>query len=253
MVHALFPIADVIGPEAADLIQEVVQRAFSGQFGRGGPSGHTHRERPTTGIRPRVPGGAGPTVPATPHDRCVRSMHHQTGVMSHRRMRDDMHTVSVSKTVDASPEEVWAVLDDFGSVSKYNPNVETSGIVDGPETGVGATRECVFYDGGRVEERITAYESGSGYTVDFVDIGGMPLRRNVVDLAVEELEEGRTVVTMTATFTPKYGPLGWLMAKAMMGSRFRETFEAVLDGLESHVLTGRYVGPGGSAADAASD
>jgi hypothetical protein len=46
---------------------------------------------------------------------------------------------------------------------------------------------------------------------------------------------------MTATFTPKFGPLGWLLAKAMMESKFRETFENVLDGLESHVLTGQPV------------
>lgn len=152
-----------------------------------------------------------------------------------------MHTVSVRKAMGASFEEVWTVLDDFGGVSKYNPNVETSRIVDGPDTGIGATRECVFYDGGQVEEEIVAYESGSGYTVDFIDVGDMPLKQNIVEITVESLDENRTAVTMTATFTPKFGPLGWLLAKATMESKFRETFENVLDGLESHVLTGQHV------------
>ena len=91
-----------------------------------------------------------------------------------------VHTVSVTREIDASLSDVWAVLDDFGGVSKYNPNVETSGIVDGPETGVGATRECHFADGGRIEERIVHYEDRSSYTVDFVDLGAMPLKENTV-------------------------------------------------------------------------
>lgn len=164
-----------------------------------------------------------------------------------------MHTVSVRKAMDASFDEVWAVLDDFGGVSKYNPNVETSKIVDGPDTGLGATRECVFHDGGRVEEEIVAYEPGSGYTVDFIDVGDMPLKQNVVELTVESLDEDRTAVTMTATFTPKFGPLGWLLAKAMMESKFRETFENVLDGLESHVLTGQAVDRRDETQQTASD
>jgi len=163
-----------------------------------------------------------------------------------------MHTVSVSKTIDASLGEVWPVLDDFGSVANYNPNVKKSGIVEGPDTGTGATRECVFYGGGRIEEKIVEYDYESSYTVDFVDVGTMPLKENVVAIAVEEPCDGETIVTMTATFTPKYGLLGWVLAKLMMESKFRETFEDVLDGLESHVLTGEYIGESDGVPNAAS-
>jgi len=159
-----------------------------------------------------------------------------------------MQTVSVSRTLDASLDEVWAVLDDFGGVSKYNPGVEASSIVDGPETGTGATRECVFSDGGRIEEEIVAYEYESGYTVEFVDVGEMPLKRNVVGIAVDAVDGAGTVVTMTSTYTPKFGPLGWLLAKVVMNAKFRETFEDVLDGLESYVLSGQYVEEDGEAA-----
>lgn len=156
-----------------------------------------------------------------------------------------MHTVSVTKEIDASPEAVWAVLDDFGGVARYNPHVETSTVVDGPDTGTGAIRECQFYDGGRIEEEIVDYEFASGYTVEFVDMGGLPLKRNVVELTILGVDENRTAVTMTATFTPKFGPIGWVMANVMMKSRFRRTFEAVLDGLASHLRTGQRVGEDG--------
>ena len=150
-----------------------------------------------------------------------------------------MHTVRVSREIDASLEEVWRVLDDFGGVAKYNPNVETSTIVAGPESGNGATRECTFYDGGRIEEKIVDYEPRTGYTVNFIDVGDFPLEKNVVKIGVESIDETRTAVTMTSNFTPKFGPVGWIMAKVMMKSKFRETFEEVLYGLDSYVHSGQ--------------
>jgi len=46
---------------------------------------------------------------------------------------------------------------------------------------------------------------------------------------------------MTTNFTPKFGPIGWVMAKVMMKSRFRKTFEEVLAGLDSYVHTGQKI------------
>ncbi|MFC7133635.1 MULTISPECIES: SRPBCC family protein [Salinibaculum] len=148
-----------------------------------------------------------------------------------------VHTVSVRREIDAPREVVWGVLDDFGGVAKYNPNVTTSSIVAGPESGPGATRECVLRDGGRIEEEITEYVPDTGYTVNFTDVGKFPLRENVVDIHVESVDGTRTAVTMTSHFRPKFGPLGWLLAKTMMESKFRDTFDEVLEGLDSYVHT----------------
>ncbi|MBX0325565.1 SRPBCC family protein [Halomicroarcula sp. F13] len=149
-----------------------------------------------------------------------------------------MHTVSVEKMISVPAEDAWAALDEFGRVSEYNPHVATSKIINGPETGVGATRECVFEDGDRIEEEIVDYNPGSNYTVEFIDVGSMPLKRNQVQISVEERGDA-AVVTMAATFEPKYGFLGTVMAKLMMESRFQKTFEEVLDGLEAYVLANR--------------
>jgi uncharacterized protein YndB with AHSA1/START domain len=146
-----------------------------------------------------------------------------------------MHTVSVRREIAAPVEAVWRVLDDFGGVAKYNPNVESSKIVAGPESGPGATRECVLGDSGRIEEKIVEYNPHSGYTVEFIDVGDFPLKTNVVEIGLESIDGARTAVTMTSNFTPKYGPIGWILAKVMMKSKFRETFEEVLDGLDSYV------------------
>ncbi|SER42619.1 SRPBCC family protein [Natrinema salaciae] len=149
-----------------------------------------------------------------------------------------MHNVSVEKVISVPAKHVWTALDEFGHVSEYNPHVATSKIIDGPETGVGATRECVFEDGDRIEEEIIEYSPESNYTVEFIDVGSMPLKRNRVQISVEERGDA-TAVTMAATFKPKYGFFGTVMAKLMMESRFRKTFEEVLDGLEAYVIADR--------------
>ncbi|WP_318567651.1 SRPBCC family protein [Salinigranum marinum] len=162
-----------------------------------------------------------------------------------------MHEVTVTRTIDAPTAAVWEVLDDFGGVATYNPGVLESGIIAGPDTGEGATRECVLDGSGRIEERIVDYEPNTSYTVEFIDMGDFPLKENVVTISVDEQVDTQTAVTMAARFTPKFGPLGWVMAKVMMESKFEETFGETLDGLASHVDS--RVARGDPASEAASD
>lgn len=148
-----------------------------------------------------------------------------------------MHTVSVTREIEAPKAAVWEVLDDFGGVVKYNPGVASSGIVDGPDTGEDATRECILEEGGRIEEVIVDYEPNSAYTVELIDMGKIPLKESIVNLSVTALDDARSEVTMAARFTPKYGPIGWVMAKAMMNSKLEASFGETLGGLASYVET----------------
>ena len=58
-----------------------------------------------------------------------------------------MHNVTVKREMNNNVETVWKVLDDYGTVYKYNPGVETSEILGEIKTGLGARRVCNFYDG----------------------------------------------------------------------------------------------------------
>ena len=113
---------------------------------------------------------------------------------SYRWQNCVVHSVSGTREIDAPIQDVWQVPGDFGGVAKYNPNVEASGIVAGPDTGAGATRECVLNDGGRIEAEIVDYEPGTGYTINVTDTGEVPLKKNVVETSVEPLTEARTAV-----------------------------------------------------------
>jgi carbon monoxide dehydrogenase subunit G len=146
-----------------------------------------------------------------------------------------MHSVQRSRIVPAPTADVWPLLDDFGGVSRYHPNVDSSRVVNGVESGLGACRECVFEDGGRIEETIIGYEPGESYTVAFTDMGPYPLVSNVVRIDVESMDEGHSRVTFTAQFEPKYGPLGWLMGRVVMEPRFAKQLDTALEGLAAHV------------------
>lgn len=146
-----------------------------------------------------------------------------------------MHSVQRSRTVHASKAAAWSVLDDFGDVSRYHPNVESSRIVNDVERGAGACRECVFEDGGRIEETIVEYDPGEGYTVAFTDVGSYPLVSNVVEIDLHAVDDDHTVVTFTAHFQPKYGVVGWLLGRVVMEQRFGDQLEAALEGLAAHL------------------
>ena len=43
-------------------------------------------------------------------------------------------------------------------------------------------------------------------------------------------------------FQPKFGPVGWLMAKVMMEREFGRRLGLLIEGIEEHVRTGQPVG-----------
>lgn len=146
-----------------------------------------------------------------------------------------MHEASATREIRADTAVVWEAIDDFGGIDKFESTIERSGIIDGPETGEGAVRECHFDDGSRTEEKIIEYEPGSSLTVEIIDYGGAPMEEGFTIKSVEAVDDTRTEVTWTHRFTPKYGPLGWLMAKLLIKSKIEETFEDSLEDLDSYV------------------
>ena len=150
-----------------------------------------------------------------------------------------MHEASVTREIHAEKAAVWAALDDFGGIDKYAADLEQSRIIDGPETGMGAVRECNFADGPRVQEKIIEYEPESSYTIEIIDPGDLPLKESYTTMSVEAVDDTRTKVTWTNRFTPRFGPLGWLMVKLMMTSKVKKNLASGLDGLDRYVTEGQ--------------
>lgn len=156
-----------------------------------------------------------------------------------------MHTTTVRRRFDVSADRVWAAFDDFGGIHKFHPMIESSPLTGGPANGLGCERACHMYGGGVLKERVTHYEAGRRMTVQITDAGPFPLRRAVADIEVVPEGLRASSVTFTMAFEPKFGALGWLMAKAVMIRQFRGLVGQILDGLATHLDTGQRIGPKG--------
>ncbi len=161
-----------------------------------------------------------------------------------------MHTAATRKTFNAPAHQVWAAFDDFGGVHKFHPLIESSPTLSDKTGGVGCERQCHMYGGGSLKERITRYEPGTSMTIEIFDPGPFPLKQAVAEIRVTALDARRSEVTFVMHFEPKYGVVGWVMAKAMMARQFEKILDQILAGLSTHLETGKHIGRKGVVIDA---
>lgn len=154
-----------------------------------------------------------------------------------------MGTFSRQTTIDAPREEVWAVLADLGSISRWNPGVSHSHSTSAEPSGEGATRHCDVGMGGntgRLQERALDWREGQGFKIDVYE-STLPLESNVVTFSLRE-SGSRTVVQVSPEYRLKYGPVGALMDRLIVRRQFEKGVEGMLTGLKHYVETGEDVG-----------
>ena len=144
--------------------------------------------------------------------------------------------------IDASKEDVWAALADFGNIYRFNPSVPRSYSTNGKPSGLGAARHCELnIQGASVEERIIGWEDGKMMRVEI--IGGEktpPWKNPVAELSVQEHQDG-TLVRGAFNYQMKYGPVGALMDRFMVQPQFGKAFGGILAGLKHYMETGEQV------------
>lgn len=152
-----------------------------------------------------------------------------------------MPDVTVTQTINAPIDQVWASIDDFANIDRFNPNLSRSFLInDSAPTGLGATRQCDLSDGKNyIQERVTVYEPPHRFVVDIYN-GTVPLKQAEADFHVKAVGPSRTEVTMVIRFVPKFGLLGRLMTPLMKG-QFRKSMAALLEGNRAYVEDGRRV------------
>ncbi len=161
-----------------------------------------------------------------------------------------MGTLIETATIAASKSATWNVLKDFEGIHRWHFNVESSPLSSPNNEGLGATRVIRFYNGAGVTEKIVEYQDGEFMTFVFLD-HSFPLKRANATFRVRELAAAETEVIMSLDYAMKYGPLGWLLDKLVLGRTLRKVFKRTLTGLNHHTVTGELIGQNGDAALAA--
>ncbi len=140
--------------------------------------------------------------------------------------------------IDASIEEVWAILADIGSVQDYSPGVVKSYYTSDIKEGVGASRHCDLLPTGTVEERIVSWHDGEQYSIEIYE-GTEVLYMGVSHFTLKHRGKG-TTVSQKMDYKPSEDPTVALGSRSME-SLVGKVIEGNLVGLRHFVETGEVV------------
>ncbi|MEM7341582.1 MAG: SRPBCC family protein [Actinomycetota bacterium] len=138
-----------------------------------------------------------------------------------------MNTFTVTRDIDATPEIVWSVLDDFGNIAAWSPGIKRSALTSTGAVGEGTTRHCDFVPMGGVNERITHHAPNQRMTVHLYETFRMPVTDAEADFQLAPTESG-THLTLNVTYNPNR--LG-RMAKGVTDKQMRKGMGALADDL----------------------
>ena len=151
--------------------------------------------------------------------------------------RSKMTRIQTEITIDASPEEVWAVISDMGAIQVYHPGVRKSYYSTEQREGVGATRICEFGGGRSMEERAVGWHENERLTVVFGKSKKMPPFRKAFGHTSLEKVGDKTRVILELEYRLKFGFLGSIMDRFVIRPQARKAIPKVLAGLKQHLET----------------
>ncbi len=145
-----------------------------------------------------------------------------------------MSTFTERTTIDAPRHTVWAALADIGAIASWNPGLIGSHRTNDID-GVGGARHCDISAKHSLTEHVVEFEprrrspSGSP-TRPFRS--RPPTSRSPSPTA----HSGpRTEVTVSPTYTLKYGPLGRILNTVAVRRTYRAGMRELLEGLKRHL------------------
>lgn len=152
-----------------------------------------------------------------------------------------MNEVKGEIHIDAPAEKVWQVISDLAEVQNYADSVARSYYTSSERVGTGAARHCDLLPFGTVDEVITEWEEGRRYVYSIESGGGAPpFKEGFFEWAVRPDKHG-SVVSISVRYRLKFGPIGALMDKLMVGPQFRKAMPNLLIGLKHYVETGEAI------------
>ena len=138
-----------------------------------------------------------------------------------------MPAFTITRQIGAPVETVWAVLDDFGDIQRWNTGVTSSALTSAGPVSEGTTRHCDFSPFGAVNERIERHEPNERLTVDIYETFKLPNSDSVADFNIAP-SGGGTELTLHYSYT--LNRLGRL-AKGTTDKQLRKGLGGLVNGL----------------------
>lgn len=150
-----------------------------------------------------------------------------------------MATVQRSATIDATPDDIWSVLSDFGAISRWAPNVDHSCLLSEQVDGVGTARR-IQTDRSTIVETVDTWVPGS--TLAYSITGLPPVIKSVTNSWRLDPQGNTTRVTLTTEIDAGPRPPQQLVAK-LVGKRFASASDQMIAGLTARLELRRQPAP----------
>ena len=111
--------------------------------------------------------------------------------------------VSKSVVIHATPDAVWAKAKDFGALNTWHPAVAKDEIVAGTDNQPGAERQLTLGDGGKVHEKLVAFNDQSHQFKYVILDGVLPVTSYTSTFRVVAVGKDSAKVTWSGTFKRK--------------------------------------------------
>lgn len=144
-------------------------------------------------------------------------------------------SITVTRDIDAPPEDVWKVLADFPNIAAWNTGVKASHTIGDATGGVGARRHCDLAPAGGLDETIVEWVEGRRLVVTIDRATVVPIKHATVTFTLDP-DGARTPTSIEYRYRPKGGPLGRLAGR-LLDRQLAKGFDGFLIDVETAART----------------
>ena len=136
-------------------------------------------------------------------------------------------------TINAPIDKIWNVLTDLELLDKTDPTVKKATLISENKTGLEAKRKVLMQDGKNwFDEKITVFKPNEELVYQLTDCS-FPIKGLKHTYSFQKIGN-QTKVQQVMEYTAKFGLLGLLMDKMMIGKQFNSGINKFLNGLKTY-------------------
>ena len=152
----------------------------------------------------------------------------------------DQHRAAVQVEAGLSHARSWALLQDFSLAHNYVPGLSRTEIVSAAQRGVGAHRRVYDEEGDYLEETITSWREGQGFTLDLHqgEEPMAPFEQIEFIYTVAPGAENSTQIQLELAFRMPWGWLGDMLAQWIILPIMEDSLVQIAAGMKYFYETG---------------
>ena len=136
-------------------------------------------------------------------------------------------------TINAPIDKIWSILTDLELLDKTDPTVKKATLISENKAGLEAKRKVLMQDGKNwFDEKITVFKPNEELVYQLTDCS-FPIKGLKHTYSFQKIGN-QTKVQQVMEYTVKFGFIGVLMDKMMIGKQFNSGINKFLKGLKTY-------------------